>query len=251
MKIEGRRVVVTGGARGMGQHFAQAFVEAGAQVVLCDLDPTAAHEAGAAIGAIGLGADVSKEEAVEALFDAATDRLGGVPDVLVNNAGILRDGLLVKVDRESGEVVGLGKDKWDAVLATNLTGPFLCMRAFATRCIRAKVKPAVAINMSSVARSGNAGQSNYSAAKAGLAADTMVWAKELARYGIRVGAVAPGFVRTPMVEAMRPDMLEKLLAPVPLRRLAEPAEIWEALRFIIACDYFTGRVVDVDGGLVL
>jgi 3-oxoacyl-[acyl-carrier protein] reductase len=105
--------------------------------------------------------------------------------------------------------------------------------------------------MSSVARSGNMGQSNYSAAKAGLAADTMVWGKELAKFGIRVGAVAPGFIRTPMVEGMRPEVLEKVIAPVPLARLGEPDEIYEAIRFIVVCDYFTGRVVEVDGGLVL
>ncbi len=90
-----------------------------------------------------------------------------------------------------------------------------------------------------------------SAAKAGLAADTVVWARELARYGVRVGAIAPGFIRTPMVEAMRPEVLEKVIAPVPLRRLGEPEEIFAALRFIVECGYFTGRVVDADGGLRL
>lgn len=251
MDISGRRVVVTGAARGMGHHFAKRFVEEGARVVLCDLDPATAAEAAAAIGAHGVGADVSQEAGVEALFDAATAHLGGPPDVLVNNAGILRDGLLVKVDRDSGDVTGLSKDKWDAVIATNLTGPFLCTRAFAVRAIRGGVRPAVVVNMSSVARSGNAGQSNYSAAKAGLASDTMVWAKELARHGIRVGAIAPGFIRTPMLEAMRPEMLEKVISPVPLRRLGEPEEIWETVRFIVRNEYFTGRVIEVDGGLVL
>lgn len=249
MNIEGARAVVTGGARGMGHHFARRLVEEGARVVLCDLAD--AQGAAARIGAVGLDADVSSEDGVARLFAEATDRLGGVPDVLVNNAGILRDGLLVKVDRDSGEVSGLSKERWDAVLATNLTGPFLCTRAFAMGAVRAGVRPAVVVNMSSVARAGNAGQSNYSAAKAALAADTMVWAKELARHGIRVGAVAPGFIRTPMLEGMRPEMLEKVVAPVPLRRLGEPEEIWEAVRFIVRNEYFTGRVVEVDGGLVL
>jgi 3-oxoacyl-[acyl-carrier protein] reductase len=95
------------------------------------------------------------------------------------------------------------------------------------------------------------GQGNYSAAKAGLVADTMVWAKELARYGVRVGAIAPGFIRTPMVESMRPEVLEKVIKPVPMRRLGEPEEIFQAVRFIVECDYFTGRVIEVDGGLVL
>ncbi len=235
------RAVVTGGARGMGHHFAQALATAGARVVSCDVEPTG----------VDIVADVSDEQSVERLFDEATEKLGGVPNVLINNAGIIRDGLLLKHDKETGAVQVFDKKKWDAVLAVNLTGPFLCTRAFAKRVVEGGVKPAVIVNMSSISRAGNMGQGNYSAAKAGLVADTAVWAKELARYGVRVGAVAPGFIRTPMVESMRPEVLEKVIQPVPLRRLGEPEEIWQAIRFIVECDYFTGRVVEVDGGLVL
>ena len=117
--------------------------------------------------------------------------------------------------------------------------------------VETKEPSSVAVNMSSVSRSGNMGQSNYSAAKAGLVADTMVWAKELAKYGVRVGAIAPGFIRTPMVESMRPEVLEKVIQPVPLKRLGEPEEIFRTIQFIVECDYFTGRVIEVDGGLVL
>ena len=124
------------------------------------------------------------------------------------------------------------------------------MRA-GVRAVEHEVCPAVIVSISSISRTGNRGQSNCSAAKAGLAADTAVWARELARYGVRVGAVAPGFIRTPMVESMRLDILEKVIAPVPLRRLREPKEIWQAVRFVVERDYFTGRVVEVDGGLVL
>ena len=95
------------------------------------------------------------------------------------------------------------------------------------------------------------GQSNYSAAKAALAADTVVWAKELGRYGIRVGAIAPGFIRTPMVESMPPQVLEKITKPVPLGRIGEPEEIWKTVAFIIDNEYFTGRCIEVDGGLRL
>lgn len=251
MKIEGARALVTGGARGMGHCFAGKLREEGARVFVVDVDADGIAAAKAELDVAGGVGDVSDEAQVERLFDEATDALGGTPTILLNNAGILRDGLLVKQDRATGEVSGLAKSSWDAVIAVNLTGPFLCMRAFATRCVAQGVRPAVAVNMSSVARSGNMGQSNYSAAKAGLAADTMVWGKELARYGIRVGAVAPGFIRTPMVEGMRPEVLEKVIAPVPVKRLGEPEEVWEAIRFAIVCDYFTGRVVEVDGGLVL
>jgi len=109
----------------------------------------------------------------------------------------------------------------------------------------------VIVNISSISRSGNAGQSNYSAAKAGVASMAMVWAKELARYGIRAGAVAPGFTNTDILTAMRPETLAKLTAPVPLRRLGEPEEIAAAVRFIFENDFFTGRCIEVDGGLVL
>ena len=113
------------------------------------------------------------------------------------------------------------------------------------------VGPAVAVHMSSISRAGNVGQSNYSAAKAGLVADTRVWARELARYDVRVGAIAPGFVDTPMVADVPEAVLGKILQQVPLRRLIPPDSIWKAVRFVFECDDFTGRVVEVDGGLVL
>jgi 3-oxoacyl-[acyl-carrier protein] reductase len=112
-------------------------------------------------------------------------------------------------------------------------------------------KGGVIVNISSISRAGNAGQSNYTAAKAGVAAMTVVWAKELARYGIRVGAIAPGFTRTSILDAMRPEMLEKLVAPVPLQRLGKVAEIAHAARFIFENDYYTGRTLELDGGLRL
>ena len=251
MQIDMTRALVTGGARGMGNHFVRRFAESGGAVAFCDVDADAVAAVSAALDVPGFVADVADEDAVKALFEQVEDALGGPVNALVNNAGILRDGLLVKKDRETGEVRTLSKAHWDAVIAVNLTGPFLCMREFAQRCVQADVRPAVAVNMSSISRSGNMGQSNYSATKAALVADTAVWAKELARYGVRVGAVAPGFINTPMVASMRPEVLEKVIRPVPLRRLGEPEEIWQAVRFIVECEYFTGRVVEVDGGLVL
>ena len=142
-------------------------------------------------------------------------------------------------------------DKWNAVIAVDLTGPFLCTREFAAKMIETGTKPSCVVNISSVARHGNVGQSNYSAAKAGLVADTKLWGQELARYGIRVGAIAPGFVDTPILQGMRPDVLEGMLKAVPLRRAAQPEEIFTAVRFIIECDYFTGRCIDVDGGITI
>ena len=245
MDLQNVRALVTGGAQGMGATFVEELAKAGAKVFWCDLGEAAAAADN------GTVANVSDENDVARLFAEAEAYLGGPVNVLVNNAGIIRDGLLVKKDRDTGEVKVLSKQKWDAVIAVDLTGPFLCMREFAKRCLETDTKPAVAVNLSSISRAGNMGQTNYSAAKAGLVADTALWAKELGRYGIRVGAIAPGFIGTPMVASMPPAVLEKIVKPVPLRRVGEPVEIWQAVKFIVECDYFTGRVVEVDGGLTL
>ncbi len=250
MELKDVRAIITGGANGMGRCFVEQLRASGAQVFFCDVNPEAVAETSAALGVPGSVADVSSEADVSRMFGEAWDAMGQV-NVLVNNAGIIRDGLLIKRDRSTGELVPLPKQRWDQVLAVNLTGPFLCMREFAMRCVQHDLKPAVAVNISSVTRAGNMGQSNYSAAKAGLVADTTLWAKELARYGMRVGAVAPGYIATPMVNSMRPEVLEKVLLPVPLRRLGQPEEIWQAVRFVLECEYFTGRVLEVDGGLRL
>ena len=224
---------------------------AGAKVHAVDVNEDGLAEVAAETGCSTSRADVSSEADVDRIFTEAEAAFGGVANVLLNNAGILRDGLLLKKDRETGAVSTLSKEKWDKVLDVNLTGPFLCMRRFATAVVESGEPSSVAVQMSSISRAGNMGQSNYSATKAALVAETVVWAKELARYGVRVGAIAPGFIGTPMVRSMRPDVLEKVLKPVPLRRLGEPEEVWEAVRFIIVCDYFTGRVIEVDGGLRL
>jgi 3-oxoacyl-[acyl-carrier protein] reductase len=168
---------------------------------------------------------------------------------LINNAGILRDALLVKA--KDGVITGkMSMDQWNSVISVNLTGVFLCAREAAERMIKCG-KGGVIVNISSISRAGNAGQSNYTAAKAGVAAMTVVWAKELARYGIRVGAIAPGFTRTAILDAMRPEMLDKLVAPVPLQRLGKVTEIAHAARFIFENDYYTGRTLELDGGLRL
>ncbi len=250
MQFSSVRALVTGGARGMGRCFVEQIRAGGGQVVLCDVDAAGVAEASEALNVPGFVCDVSKEASVQAFYEGATAVIG-VPNVLVNNAGITRDGLFLKPDRETGEPVMMPLDRWQQVIDVNLTGPFLCTRAFAAGAFRAKLPESVVVNLSSISRSGNAGQLNYSAAKAGLVADTVVWAKELARYNVRVGAVAPGFIRTPMVAGMKPEALEKIAAGIPLRRLGEPEEIWLALRFIIECGYFTGRVIEVDGGLVI
>lgn len=239
----------------MGRHFTLALAAAGADVAFCDLNPDGIAEveaAGADLpGAVkGFVANVADEASVIELVNNASDELGGL-NVLVNNAGIFRDGLLVRKDRTTGEIKSMSLKKWQSVIDVDLTGPFLCTREFASKVLESETKSSVVVNISSVARHGNRGQTNYSAAKAGLIADTKLWAIELARYGIRTGAVAPGFVDTPILQGMQPEVLEGMLKAVPLRRAADPQEIYLAVKFIIECGYFTGRCIDVDGGLTV
>ncbi len=170
-------------------------------------------------------------------------------DVLVNNAGITRDALLVKA--QDGAIHSkMSLAQWQAVMDVNLTGVFLCGREGAERMIQVG-NGGLIINISSISREGNPGQTNYSAAKAGVAAMTVVWAKELARYGIRSAAIAPGFCATEILSAMKPEMVDRVKAAVPLHRLGEPAEIAATAVFIAENDFVTGRVLEVDGGLRL
>lgn len=255
MQIEKMKVVVTGAASGMGKAFALGFAEAGAGVAACDVDAAGlaalVEEAKALPGTVRTyPCDVADEQAVEAAFEQAWTDFDGL-DGLVNNAGIFRDALLVKKDRNTGAIRTMSLKHWQQVIDVDLTGPFLCTRAFAARVVESEGGPAVVVNISSISRHGNMGQGNYAAAKAGLVADTVLWARELARYGIRVAAIAPGFIDTPILQGMRPDALEKMLKGVPLRRLGTSEEIFAGIRFICECDYFTGRCLDIDGGLRL
>jgi 3-oxoacyl-[acyl-carrier protein] reductase len=253
MQLQDFRIIVTGAASGMGRHFALRLAQSGAQVAAWDLDEAglsslAADASGSDGGLHTFVCDVSNEAQVVSRVTAAADAMGGL-NGLVNNAGIIRDALLVKKDRTTGAIKKMSLGNWQKVIDVNLTGPFLCTREVAAHCIENGVEAGCIVNISSISRHGNMGQSNYSAAKAGLVADTTLWARELARYKIRVGAIAPGFVRTPILEGMRDDALQKMLGGVPMRRLGEPEELWLAVKFILECDYFTGRCIDVDGGL--
>ncbi|MGH8297662.1 MAG: SDR family oxidoreductase [Steroidobacteraceae bacterium] len=253
MEIRDKAIVITGAGRGIGRALALHFARAGAKLALLDLNATdlretetlLKHEHAAARSYVANTAD---EPAVIAAMDQVVADFGRL-DGIVNNAGITRDALLVKV--KDGEVAGkMSLAQWQAVIDVNLTGVFLCAREAAERMIRLR-NGGVIVNISSISRAGNVGQTNYSAAKAGVVAMTIAWGKELARYGIRVGAVAPGFIRTPMVAAMKPEALAKVTAPVPLGRLGEPEEIAAAVDFICRNEFFTGRCLELDGGLRL
>jgi 3-oxoacyl-[acyl-carrier protein] reductase len=192
-------------------------------------------------------ADVAKEADVERLFAEFVGHHGRI-DALVNNAGITRDALLVRRRADRVEKMPLGH--WQEVVDVNLTGVFLCGREAAYHMVE-KATKGVIVSISSVCRKGNLGQTNYTAAKAGVAAMTVVWAKELARYGIRAAAIAPGYVHTDMVASIREDVLTRIVDAVPARRLAAPSEVAHALRFVLENEYVIGRVIDVDGGLRL
>jgi 3-oxoacyl-[acyl-carrier protein] reductase len=253
MQIKDKVAVITGGGRGLGRAMALEFAAHGASVALldlnqADLDRTIAECVALGVQAKGYITNVAQEDSVVATLDTVVADFGRL-DVMVCNAGITKDGMLVKV--KDGQVVGkMGMDQWNAVIGVNLTGVFLCGREAAERMIKLG-NGGVIINISSISRHGNMGQTNYSATKAGVAAMAVVWAKELARYGIRTGAIAPGFAATDILSSMKPEVLEKVLAPVPLKRLGEPREIAHAARFIVENEFFTGRVIDLDGGLRL
>lgn len=250
MEIQDLNIIVTGAASGMGKCFTEQLAADGANVMACDVDEEGLSELDDSDfeGTIATATcDVTSEDDVASLVQATVEEFGSVTG-LVNNAGIFRDGLLVKKDKETGEVHKMSLEQWQSVIDVDLTGPFLCTREVTASMIENDT-PGVIINISSVSRHGNQGQSNYSAAKAGLVADTKLWAEELSRYGIRVGAIAPGFIETPILEGMPERMLDKMISAVPLRRAGKPEEIYQGVRFIAECDYFTGRCLDIDGGV--
>jgi 3-oxoacyl-[acyl-carrier protein] reductase len=255
MKLQDLKIVVSGAGSGMGRHFALRLSEAGATVAIGDVnEPGLAETVQLCAGGSGRvharRLDVSSEPDVGSFVEWASGTMGGL-NGLVNNAGIIRDGLLVKKDRETGEVKKLPKEQWDAVIGVNLTGATLLARDIVAKMVSTGTRPGVVVNISSVARHGSRGQSNYAAAKAGLAAITRTWALEWAPFGIRCGAIAPGMVETPMTRGMNQRARDALVAAVPVGRIGEPEDLWLAVKFVVECDYFNARTVDVDGGLVM
>ncbi len=251
MDLNAKVIVVTGGGQGLGRAMALALAARGAHLALVDLNQEKLDEAVALCRQAGgdaraYTANIAREDEVVALFDQVVADFGNLHGV-INNAGILRDGLLIKA--KDGEIVKkMSLAEWQAVIDVNLTGVFLCGREAAERMIRLGTQ-GVILNISSLSMAGNMGQSNYSAAKAGVAAMTVTWAKELARHGIRCAGIAPGFVATEMVASMKPEALEKMAAGIPLKRLGKPEEIGHTAAYIFENDYFTGRIIEMDGGI--
>ena len=245
MDMQGKKIIITGGARGMGRQFALDLKALGAQPYVVDVIQENLDALMAETGIPGSKVDVGNEKDVEAFFEKYVAE-HGAPDVLVNNAGITADSLFIR--KKGEDITKFPLSNWERVLSVNLTGVVLCAREAAFHMVKNGVK-GVIINISSISRSGNLGQTNYSATKAAVDAMTVTWAKELARYGIRVGAIAPGYINTEMVAKIRQEVLDKIIQNIPTGRLGEMSEISQTVTFIIENDFFTGRVIEVDGGM--
>lgn len=247
MLLDGKVAIVTGASRGIGRAVAISLAKAGAKVVINYAgNVVAAEEVKAIIEAAGgeamlMQADVASEEAVAAMVKQTTDTFGAI-DILVNNAGITRDTLLMRM-KESD---------WDDVMNTNLKGIFVCTKAISR--VMMKQKCGKIINMTSVVgQTGNAGQANYAAAKAGVIGFTKSMAKELASRGITVNAVAPGFINTDMTAVLSEQIKEDLVTKIPLGRLGSPEDVAAAVLYLAsdAANYVTGQTLNIDGGMVM
>lgn len=251
MRLEDCKFIVTGAAQGLGRHYAYRLAENGAHVCAGDVNEqglaSLAEESKGLKGKLfAKKLNVADEADIGAFVNWAHQQMGGL-NGLVNNAGILRDGLLVKKDKTTGAVVKMSRDQFMAVIDVNLTGATLMARDVVAKMVETGSK-GVIVNISSIARHGNRGQTNYVAAKAALAQNTKTWALEFAPFGIRVGAVAPGMVETPMTAGMNQKALDAFKAMIPVGRIGVPEDIWQAVKFVIECDYFNARTIDVDGG---
>ncbi|WP_408956014.1 3-oxoacyl-ACP reductase FabG [Natroniella sp. ANB-PHB2] len=246
MRLEGKVAIVTGAAKGIGEETALTFAREGAKVVVADYDAEAGEDTAKQITeaggeAIFIEVDVSDVEATKEMIDQTVEEFGKL-DVLVNNAGITADGFLIKTSEEA----------WDRVIDINLKGVFNCTKPAAK--VMMKQNSGVILNASSVVGLyGNVGQTNYAATKFGVIGMTKTWAKELAPKGIRVNAVAPGFIQTPMTDEVPDKVLGAMEKKTPLKKLGKPEDIANAYLYLASdeASYVNGEILSVDGGLVL
>lgn len=250
MRMKDKVVLVTGGAAGIGKATAERFAEEGAKVIICDLAEEAGKKVAEAIGGDFYKVDVTDRQAVQAWVDAVIAKHGRI-DVIVNNAGIVRDGQLVKF--KEGRLVGqMSEADFDLVISINLKGVFNCAQAVAPQMI--KQGNGVILNATSVVGlDGNFGQTNYVATKSGVIGMTKVWARELGRYGVRVNALAPGFIATEILNSMPQKIIDGMKARTPLGRMGDPRDIANAYLFLASdeASFITGETLRVDGGIVV
>ncbi|MBN2301475.1 MAG: 3-oxoacyl-[acyl-carrier-protein] reductase [Lentisphaerae bacterium] len=244
--FDGKTAIVTGAARGIGRTIAEELAREGADLAICDLDLNWLAETADSIRSIGrkaecIGVNVSDWPGVNEAVTTIVKSMGHV-DILVNNAGITKDAFLARMTEEN----------WDAVISVNLKGTFLFTKAVSKPMM--KQKSGTIVNIASIiGLIGNAGQCNYAASKAGVIALTKSAAKELASRGIRVNAVAPGFIETKMTETLQEDVRDQMLAAIPMRRFGNPTDVANAVVFLAsdAAAYMTGQVLTVSGGMVM
>ena len=252
MRLKDKVTLITGGAAGIGKATARRFAEEGAKVIICDLNEAAGT---ALLPALGPSArfdkvNVVERQEVQGWIDAVIALYGRI-DVLINNAGTTRDALFVRV--KDGQLVKqMEESDFDQVIAINLKGVFNCTQAVAPYMINQG--GGVIVNASSVVGLyGNFGQTNYVASKAGVIGMTKVWARELGKYGIRVNAVAPGFILTDLVQKMPENILADMKSHTPLGRLGEPIDIANAYLWLASeeASFVHGAIISVDGGIVI
>jgi 3-oxoacyl-[acyl-carrier protein] reductase len=246
MQLQGQVAIVTGGARGIGREIALHLAREGADLALFDVNPQQLDQTAQELRALGrraegVSVDVTDGAAVDDGVAKVLDKLGRV-DILINNAGITKDGLLVRMDDA----------QWDRVLNINLRGTFLCTRAVAKHMMKQRRGRIVSI-ASVVGIFGNAGQANYAASKAGIIGFTKAVAKELASRGVTCNAIAPGFIKTEMTDALPEQAKTRLMEAIPMGALGEPKDVAHAALFLVseAARYVTGHVLVVDGGLAM
>jgi len=246
MQLTGQVALITGGARGIGREIALAFAQAGAEIALFDVNSPQVEQTAGELRALGrraegLVVDVTDGNQVDAGVAKVLDKLGRI-DILINNAGITKDSLLIRMDDA----------QWDRVLAINLKGTFLCTRAVSKHMLKQRRGRIVSI-ASIVGIIGNPGQANYAASKAGIIGLTKAVAKELASRGITCNAIAPGFIKTEMTEALPEQAKQRLMDAIPMGTLGEPKDVASAALFLVseAARYITGHVLVVDGGLAM
>jgi len=246
MKLKDKVSIISGAASGIGKEIALALAKEGSDIAICDVNGQALAQATSEIEALGRQCesavvDVGNSQAVDDMVNKTLDKFGRI-DILINNAGITRDSLLMRMKEED----------WDAVLTVNLKGAFNFTKSACKVMI--KQRSGRIVNIASIIGiMGNAGQGNYAASKAGVIGLTKSAAKELASRGITVNAIAPGFIKTPMTEKLTDDQKEAMLKVIPLSRFGEPKDVADLALFLVSDDssYITGEVIKVDGGMVM